>query len=364
MKIAFYSPLKSPNHPVPSGDRLMARLLIAALEKGGATVEVVSEFRSFTKEPSGERLAALKAEAARETDRIAERWRPGGMPDLWFSYHPYYKAPDLLGPVLARRFSIRYVTSEASYSSRRDRMGWEAMQAPVGDAISLASVNICLTERDRAGLIEAVPAAATARLLPFLDASAFLLHPPAPDPRRLVAVAMMRPGDKMDSYRMLAESLVRLADLPWTLEIVGDGPCRADVEALFARLDRDRIIWRGEQDQAEIARILAHCGIYVWPGCGEAYGLAYLEAQAGGLPVVAQAIAGVPEVVVDGETGLLTAAGDVAAYASAIRTLLTNATLRQRLADNARRFIVEQRSMDRAAVRLAAVLEEFVGTAP
>ena len=63
MKVAFYSPLKSPNHPGPSGDRLMARLLVAALRHGGAGVDIVSELRGFSRESSAEKLAALMAEA-------------------------------------------------------------------------------------------------------------------------------------------------------------------------------------------------------------------------------------------------------------------------------------------------------------
>ncbi len=62
----------------------------------------------------------------------------------------------------------------------------------------------------------------------------------------------------------------------------------------------------------------------MWPGSGEAYGIAYLEAQAAGLPVIAQWTAGVPEVVEDGVTGLLTLEGDVAAYAEAIRRMIEN----------------------------------------
>lgn len=361
MKIAFYSPLKSPHHPVPSGDRLMANLLVAALERGGAVVDIVSELRSFTKEPSEARLAALRAEAAVEVERVGHVWRKQGPPDLWFAYHPYYKAPDLLGPALARKFSIPHVTAEASLSARRDRSGWGGMQAPVTEAVTTAAVNICMTVRDRIGLIEMVPQARTAMLPPFLDASAFLSLEPSPDPIRLVTVAMMRPGDKMDSYRMLAASLAMLGDLDWRLEIVGDGPCRSDVEALFAGFAPGRIIWHGEQNQAEIAAILSRAGIYVWPGCGEAYGLAYLEAQAAGLPVVAQAIAGVPEVVVDGRTGLLTAPGDVTAYADAIRALLTESRRRAELAVNARQFVGRERSLEMAAARLAAIIKEFTG---
>ena len=66
-----------------------------------------------------------------------------------------------------------------------------------------------------------------------------------------------------------------------------------------------------------VARQLATSDIFVWPGTGEAYGIAYLEAQASGLPVVAQATAGVPTVVRHGVTGLLTAPQDDAAFAAA-----------------------------------------------
>ena len=56
-------------------------------------------------------------------------------------------------------------------------------------------------------------------------------------------------------------------------------------------------------------------GTYVWPGTGEAYGIAYMEAQAAGLPVVAQKTAGVPEVVKDGVTGYVDGGWRYRAYA-------------------------------------------------
>jgi glycosyltransferase involved in cell wall biosynthesis len=361
MRIAFHSPLKSPNHPVPSGDRLMARLLIAALEEAGNTVELASELRTFMREPTADSLAELHAQADAEIERISEQWRASGVPDLWFTYHPYYKAPDLLGPRLCQSFGIPLVTAEASYSARRNSTGWADMQALVLQAVKQAAVNICLTRRDQQGLVQASPNVRTATLPPFLDASAFLALEPDPLPHRLVTVAMMRPGDKMDSYTMLAGALKRLDDLPWTLAIVGDGPCRAESEALFAGFGPERIIWHGQKDQHDIARLLAESAIYVWPGCGEAYGLAYLEAQAAGLPVVAQATAGVPEVVIDGRTGLLTPAGDMAAYDEAIRRLLTNDAEREQLAAEARRFVRGERSLMKAAAQLDAIVKQYVG---
>lgn len=309
MKVAFYSPIKPPGHPVPSGDRLMARLLIRALEHGHADVDVVSELRTFSRTPPEDGLSELASASAAEIERIAGRWDVSGVPDLFLTYHPYYKAPDLIGPELARRFSIPYLTAEASYSRRRNDAGWRDMQAVVGAAVSMAAVNISMTARDRDGLLANFPAARTAILPPFIDAEPYLIHASRPLSGRLATVAMMRPGDKLDSYRMLAPALRLVDDLGWSLSIIGDGPARPEIEALFSGFARERIVWHGQMDQSGVARLLAQGQIYVWPGCGEAYGLAYLEAQAAGLPVVAQAIAGVPSVVVDGRTGLLTAAG-------------------------------------------------------
>jgi glycosyltransferase involved in cell wall biosynthesis len=361
MKVAFYSPIKPPDHPVPSGDRLMARLLIRALELGGADVDIVSTLRSFRKEPPQDGLAALIGEADAELVRIADGWSQNGAPDLFVSYHPYYKAPDLIGPELAHRFSIPYVTVEASYSRRRNEGGWRAMQALVATSVESAAVNISMTERDREGLLGNFPTARSALLPPFLDVSPFVTRPAVPEHGRLITVAMMRPGDKFDSFRMLAQALALIGDTDWTLSIIGDGPARPEVEALFSGFDSARIAWLGQLDQADIAERLASAGIYVWPGCGEAYGLAYLEAQAAGLPVVAQAIAGVPDVVIDGRTGLLTPADDVSAYAVAIRRLVSDDGERQRLARGARSFVQGERSLPSASRRLMSIIREFTG---
>ncbi|TCM58253.1 glycosyltransferase involved in cell wall biosynthesis [Rhizobium sp. PP-F2F-G48] len=358
MKIAFYAPLKSPRHPTPSGDRLMSRLMMEALACAGHQVSLVSELRSFLRSPQD--IDDLRVAADAERERIEADWRTEGVPDCWFCYHPYYKAPDLLGPPLAHGHGIGYVTAEASYSARRDGQGWAAAQAALLDTLTAASVNISMTERDRIGILEGAPAARVERLQPFIDPTLFLANEPAPHPGRLVTVAMMRPGDKMDSYRMLAAALSRLLHLPFTLTIVGDGKARGEVEALFAPLGPGRVVWAGERSAEEVAALLSTSSLYVWPGCGEAYGLAYLEAQAAGLPVVAQAIAGVPEVVQHGRTGALTPAGDVEAYAGAIAAFLADETRRQAMGAEARLFAGRERALAPAAVRLADILDGHV----
>lgn len=356
MKVAFYAPLKSPDHAIPSGDRQMARLLIEALRLAGHDVHVVSRQRSYLPDPAPEAFASLADRARIEADRIADLWIGSSPPDAWFTYHPYYKAPDLIGPELAGRFNIPYVTAEASHSSRRGEGVWAITQKHVVDAVTLAELNFCFTTRDRAGLAAAAPRAHLTMLPPFIDSAPYT-DEAAGNPRRLVAVAMMRSGDKFDSFRMLALALSQLLDLPWTLSAIGDGPRRDDVAQLFAALPPDRIEWLGQAAPEQVPGLLRQGGLYIWPGTGEAYGLAYLEAQAAGLPVVAQDIAGVPEVVRPGETGILTPPGDVASYAAAIRRLLANDSERRGMARAARRFVLEERSLAMAAKILGAEME-------
>lgn len=354
MRIAFYAPLKPRDHPVPSGDREMARLLMRALAMGGHEVEIASTMRSFRTAPSLDELNLL---ADAERSRIATHWQMRGAPDLWFCYHPYYKAPDLIGPDLARRVGIPYVTAESSYSPKRDNGPWAESQALVAAAARQAALNICFTVRDESGLQRLSPVPATALLSPFIDADVYAKIVPAPEPGRLLTVAMMRSGDKLASFTMLAAALRLLADVTWTLTIVGDGPHRHDVEALMEGLSCE---FAGEFPPSFLQNFYQKAEIYLWPGCGEAYGLAYLEAQAAGLPVVAQHTAGVPAVVIAGETGILTPEGDVEAYANAIRRLLLNEAERRDMAARARRFVLGERSLTNGSERLNSLLASAV----
>ena len=361
MKIAFYAPLKSPDHPVPSGDRLMARQIMTVLRMAGHQVDVASELRSFTPTPEAGLRAEIARQAEGEVTRLLGRSHSESPPDLWFTYHPYYKTPDLIGPPVSRQFGIPYVTAEASYSRRHDDNGWGENQRLIADAVRSAAVNLCFTERDRIGLVDAIPDGRYERFLPFIDATPFGSPRGASASNRLITVAMLRRGDKFDSYVMLAEALKLIRDHDWTLTVIGDGPMRAEVPALFSAFDGDRITWLGERSTPEIAAELATAGIYVWPGCNEAYGLAYLEAQAAGLPVVAQATAGVPEVVMDGITGLLTPAGDLKAYADAIAQLLNDEEQRRIMAEAAHGFVHRERSLSAAAKRLEIILRKHLG---
>jgi glycosyltransferase involved in cell wall biosynthesis len=104
----------------------------------------------------------------------------------------------------------------------------------------------------------------------------------------------------------------------------------------------------------ELAEVYAACDLYAWPAVNEAYGMALLEAQAAGIPVVSAATRGVPDVVVDGRTGLLSK--DASAFAETLRELLTNPNRRAALGREAAAFVAAERSLDAAARRLHSVL--------
>ena len=353
LRIAFYAPLKAPDHPVPSGDRLMARMLVACLEAAGHKVMVMSDLRTYLRDPSDVAgWAALQAAAAAEVARLADV-----QADLWFTYHPYYKSPDLIGPVICARAGLPYVTCEASYSARRNMGVWADMQARVLQAVQGAALNLCLTGRDRVGLLAAASDAVVAQFPPFIQEVPFSAAP-TPQNGHLVTVAMMRAGDKAQSYALLAQALALLPrGVDWHLTVAGDGPLRREVQAMFG----DRVTWADQLDRTGVAALLATGAVYVWPGCGEAYGLAYLEAQAAGLPVVAMAVAGVPEVVTDGVTGILVADGDAAGIATAITRLLGDEGLRRQMGRAARAQVQAKHTMQGAVLRLDALLQGVMG---
>ncbi|MBX2879589.1 MAG: glycosyltransferase family 4 protein [Granulosicoccus sp.] len=357
-RIAFYAPLKPIDHPTPSGDRLMARLLVSCLINAGFDVDIASHLRAFIKRPDGlKEKNELEEQAEIEISRLQRLWDSSQAPDLWFSYHPYFKSPDLIGPRLCEIFDIPYVTAEASYSARRELGVWANTQRHVLRSLEMAAVNICFTRRDQEGIAQASSIARLVRLRPFIDVNHYETVKKQPECAHLVVVAMMRAGDKLTSYTHLARTLKTLQHIPWTLSIVGDGKQHQEVRACFAAVDEQRITWHGQLEHNQIVELFSHCSLYVWPGCGEAYGLAYLEAQAAGLPVVAFNTAGVAEVVCHQKTGILTPAGDETAYASAIAELLIDSNQLERLSRNAQEHVRREHSQQSAGAKLKSVID-------
>jgi glycosyltransferase involved in cell wall biosynthesis len=360
MRVAFYAPLKSPDHPVPSGDRRVAELFLEVLRLAGHEPVLASRFRSFEGRGDGARQARLAAVGRRLAERYLRRCRaaPAEAPQLWFTYHLYHKAPDWLGPRISAALGIPYVAAEASFAPKQARGPWAAGHHAALQAIRHADAVVGLNPADRDCVLPrlADPGRWVA-IKPFLDARRYRPETrEAGGPPRLITAAMMRPGDKLASYTVLGAALARLLDIGWCLEVVGDGAARAQVTAALAPLGR-RVVWAGAFAPEAIASRLMRSDLYVWPAINEAFGMALLEAQASGLPVAAGASGGVAGVVAHEATGLLTPPGDIAAFAAAVRRLLVDRDLRRRFGEAARRRVVAEHDLPAAAARLAAVID-------
>ena len=340
----------------------MARLLVAALRAGGHAVTLPSALRSHAKTPEPATLAALEAASMSEVQRLLTHWAGEGAaekPQVWFTYHLYYKAPDLVGPAVARALAIPYVVAEASHAGKRSKDGWAAWQAHAEAGLTQAAAVFCLTRVDREGLEQlGLAAEKLVDLPPFLDAKAPGPRVNVAAPPRLITIAMMRDGAKLESYRFLAQALALLADRGFApavhLDIIGDGPAQPGVEAAFAALPPGSVTFHGQLPCESIRDLLAAATLFVWPGFGEAFGLAYLEAQAAGVPVVALDCGGIASTLVPGITGLLVARPEPQAYAAAVASLLRNPGRCRTMATAAARFIGTERSLLRAAAILEA----------
>ncbi len=365
MRVLLHTPLKPPDHPVPSGDREMARGFARLLARLGHKVVMPAGSRVPQGVPEPEAHLDLERRSRRQAARLIARWRalPARHPerfDLWFTYHCYYRKPDWLGPIVTGALGIPYVIAEASHAARRAvgaaRLGHRATER----ALAAADLVVTVNPRDLAGVRTRLrPGARQIWLPPFIDARPYLAaraQRKASDVPLLLAVGMMRTRDKLESYRVLAKAFHLLGERPWQAVLVGDGAARAEIEGLMAPFG-NRIHFAGTVSQDELLSLYAAADLYVWPAINEAYGMAFLEAQAAGVPVVAGRTGGVPAVVADGETGLLTPVGDAAAFAAAVGRLLDDPQERARLAANTASRIAGRHDDRAAAHRLAAALE-------
>lgn len=375
MRIGFYAPLKPPDHPSPSGDRRMARLLMSALAGMGHDVQVISDLRSYNSDGNPTREASIAAAARDEVQRLTRDFSgpPPRLPDLLFTYHVYHKAADYIGPALKHRFNIPYVIAEPSVAPKRANGPWAKGYAQAALAIRSADALLCLTTLDRACVINLAGADKVIGLPPFLEAGPYArvqrhradLRPVwasqyrlPPEEPWLLAVGMMRTGDKLASFRALAEMLKQAQDIPWRLILAGDGPARGEVEAVMAPLG-GRVCFTGLLAAEELAGAYTVSDLYVWPAVNEAYGMALLEAQACGLPVLAAQTRGVPDIVRQNETGLLTTEGDMTAMAAGLRGLLADRAALARMRDAALAKVAAEHDLPAAQRNLAAVFKNL-----
>jgi N-acetyl-alpha-D-glucosaminyl L-malate synthase BshA len=188
-----------------------------------------------------------------------------------------------------------------------------------------------------------IPRERTIDVIPnFVDTQRFAPAAGAPSavgarPAVLVHVSNFRSLKRVDDViGIFAEARRRAPERAMTLRLVGDGPERQRIRGLVQAADLDEAVeFLGER--TDLPSVLRGADLFLLPSESESFGLAALEAMSCGVPVIASRVGGVPEVVIDGETGLLAPVGDVSAMAAHVVRLLADAPLRARLGQAARR---------------------------
>ncbi len=140
----------------------------------------------------------------------------------------------------------------------------------------------------------------------------------------------------------------------------GSGSYRAQLEMRSEELGiKDNVLFTGFR--TDVPRVMAALDVFAHPSWEEPFGMVFLEAGAMRKPVVCWRSGGAPEVIVDGETGLLVERGNVPALANALITLLQDSALRARMGDAGRRRAAEVFTPQGMADSMLRVYQEVVG---
>jgi glycosyltransferase involved in cell wall biosynthesis len=161
-------------------------------------------------------------------------------------------------------------------------------------------------------------------------------------------------------HKELFQAMVSLkARHPMCALIVGGGRRQAEMRQLAESLGLGESVHFLGQRQ-DVPDLLRAMDIFVLPSYSEGVSLALLEAMAAGLPVIATAVGGLPEVVTDGETGWLIPPRDPAALAGALTRLLADPALARQLGAKAREQVREHYSLDRLGREINEIYGELV----
>lgn len=274
------------------------------------------------------------------------------IPDLWLTYHSYYKGPDVLGPSVSRQAGVPYVIFQGIYSTkqRRDyrtrpgyRLNTRALQA-ARHVFTNKSV-------DYTNLKRLLPAERITYVAPGIYPREFQYDPEARTELRnrwqvgadpvIFSAAMFRPDVKTEGLSWMIETCGRLLQggRHFYLVIAGEGSQRSKLERLAQKHLPDRVRLVGKVDRSDMHRYYSAADVFVFPGIGESLGMVYLEAQSCGLPVVAFDNAGVPEVVRDQVTGFLEPMDARESFICAIDRLLSDGDLRHQMGQAARAYV-------------------------
>ena len=277
---------------------------------------------------------------------LVRRWRP----------HIVHTHGALAGRIAGRLGGARVVYTKHGLAAAveasiqvRSPGGWLRRMA----VRRFADRIVAVSEAVRDALIAQGADPGAVRVIPGgVDLAAYDRLPP-PVPGVLGALGRLEPEKGFD---VLLDAVAELRGEA-RLILGGDGSQR---QALAARVELEDLPVELTGFVADVPAFLGRIGVFVMPSRSEGLGLVALEAMAAGRPVVASRTGGLPEVVIDGETGLLVAPEDPHGLAQAVRMLLADPDRAARMGAAGRDRVRAQFSAERMAAETAALYEELI----
>ncbi|MFZ5573225.1 MAG: glycosyltransferase family 4 protein [Thermodesulfobacteriota bacterium] len=368
MEICFYAPLKPLGHANPSGDLVTAGGIVDFLSRRNHSVITASRLRCRWIYWQPWQWPLILRDIRRCIRRL-----PALRPELWLTYHTYHKAPDLIGPSVSKRLGIPYVLFQGIYATKRKKQIRTAPGFYLNRRALLSAAHVFTNKRvDFANLKRLLPENRITYVAPGIRPAEFRFDEAARERLRrewgcadapvVLAAAMFRPGVKTRGLEWVIRSCGRLSrnGQRFTLVVVGDGKKRSYLEQLAHDHLPRQTVFTGKISREELHAFYSAADLFAFPGMEESLGLVYLEAQACGLPVVAFKTAGVPEAVINGETGLLTTPFAADEFDDALATLLNNPAIRREMGETAMRRIIREHDLETNYRVMEETLQEIV----
>jgi glycosyltransferase involved in cell wall biosynthesis len=368
MRIFFYPPFKPLGHSNPSGDLIIATGIYDYLLKNGHDIIMASSLRSrwlFWKPWLFPEILMERRNSIKMINKIK--------PDLWLTYHTYYKAPDFLGPYVCHQTGLPYVIFQGIYSTKRKRK-LTTLPGYLINRKALCSAKHVITNRkeDQVNLKRLLPENRITYIRPGISPENFYFDErgrieirrkwKVGDDPVILSAAMFRPGIKTKGISWVVRACGNLYNkgIPLYLVIAGEGKEERYLKKIAAEHLGDRVRFLGKIPREEMRLFYSAGDIFAFPGFRESLGMVYLEAQSCGIPIIACSNGGIPEVVINGETGILVPIDSFHDFEESIAKLISNSRSRKEMGEKARKHIINKHDISKNYIFFEAVLERVI----
>lgn len=369
MELSFYAPFKPVDHPHPSGDQMIAKSLVRFLEQQGHTIEIHSRLRT--------RWIYFKPWLwlwlVKDFLKIIWQFRKK-RPDIWLTYHTYYKAPDVLGPLVCRLLGIPYVVFQGIYATKYQRQ----LKTMAGFYLNRAALNqadhvFANKKSDFKNLKRLIPLDRLTYIKPGIRPEIFVQDSEKRNELRkqwlkkecpvILTAAMFRDDVKTQSLSWLIDccSVLIEQNIEFYLVIAGSGVMEEKLQTQAEQMLPGHHLFVGKIQSSQMNGFYSAGDIFAFPGINESLGMVFLEAQSCSLPVVAFDNAGVPEAVKDKISGFLTPLYDCKAFTDKLEIFLTDEKFCKKIGSQAALYVREEHNIEENYKQFEQILFQLLG---